>query len=230
VPRPTQAVAATPTKSSQATSTGQVPPTLVPSGQKTVSLTVRGTDAIYLAGRVDVKIPPLDTEDENYPILRCAGELLETFPASIAVAPGAQLTFQVSGAMDFWGGASPTGPDGTDASAVEALDGLSGYTGPQGALVGVFLNAASPKGKSAPEDLDMENLGTDFATLAPELGQVFFIGDGLTGTGKGNVQKFAVPRGATRLFLGIADGGGFGGPPGCYGDNLGTFQVQVSVQ
>jgi hypothetical protein len=59
---------------------------------------------------------------------------------------------------------------------------------------------------------------------------VFFIGDGLTGTGKGNVQKFAVPRGATRLFLGIADGGSFGGPPGCYGDNLGTFQVQVSVQ
>jgi len=228
-PRPTQAVAATPTQSSKATPVGQVPPTMVPSGPKTISLAVKGTDVIYLAGRVDVKIPPLGAEDESFPILRCNSELLETFPASIAVTPGAQLTFKVTGAMDFWGGTSPNGPDGTDVSAIESRDGLSGYTGPQGALVGVFLDAANPKDRSAPDALDMESLGTEFATLTPALGQVFFIGDGLTGTGEGNVQKLTVPRGAMRLFLGIADASGFGGQPGCYGDNLGAFQVQAAI-
>ncbi len=228
-PRPTPAVAATSTQSSPTTSTGQVPPTTVPSSQKTVSLDVKGTDVIYLAGRVDVKIPPLGAEDETFPILRCNSELPETFPPSIAATPGAQLTFKVTGEMDFWGGTSPTGPDGDAVSAIDALDGLSGYTGPQGALVGVFLDAANPKDKSAPDDLDMESLGTEFATLTPALGQVFFIGDGLTGTGTGNVQGFTVPRGATRLYLGIADASGFGGQPGCYGDNIGVFQVQVTL-
>jgi hypothetical protein len=75
----------------------------------------------------------------------------------------------------------------------------------------------------------MESVGTEFATLTPALGQVFFIGDGLTGTGSGSVQTFTVPRGATRLFLGIADASGFGGRPGCYGDNIGMFQVQIML-
>jgi hypothetical protein len=193
------------------------------------SLTINGTDVIYLAGRDDVTIPPLDTEDETFPILRCSGDLIETFPASIVVSPEAKLTFKATGEMDFWGGTSPTGPDGEAVSAIDALGGLSGYNGPQGALVGVFLDGANPKDKSAPDDLDMESLGTEFATLTPALGQVFFIGDGLTGTGSGAAQTFVVPGGATRLFLGIADGSGFGGAPGCYGDDIGAFQVQVNL-
>ncbi len=203
-------------------------PTAVPSG-KTASFTITGTDVIYLAGRDDVQIPPLDAEDETFPILRCSGDLPETFPASLAVSPGAKLTFKATGEMDFWGGTSPMGPDGEAVSAIDALGGLSGYNGPQGALVGVFLDGANPKDESAPDALDMESLGTEFATLTPALGQVFFIGDGLTGTGSGAAQTFVVPGGATRLFLGIADGSGFGGAPGCYGDNIGAFQVQVNL-
>ena len=64
----------------------------------------------------------------------------------------------------------------------------------------------------------------------PAPGQVFFIRDGLTGMGDGNAHKYTVPRGATCLFLGIADASGFSGQLGCYDDNLGTFQVQVSRQ
>jgi hypothetical protein len=57
------------------------------------------------------------------------------------------------------------------------------------------------------------------------LGQVFFIGDGLTNDGVR--QIFKVPANATRLFLGVADGMGFVGRPGAYEDNDGSFQVEI---
>ncbi len=57
--------------------------------------------------------------------------------------------------------------------------------------------------------------------LSPFLKQVFFIGDGLTGNGTGAAQQFIVPAGATRLFLGPADGTG-------WVNNSGAFTVQVS--
>jgi hypothetical protein len=61
------------------------------------------------------------------------------------------------------------------------------------------------------------------------LGQVFFIGDGLTDVGSGDVQTFVAPPGATRLFLGIADASGFTGDAGCYSDNVGSFQVEITT-
>jgi hypothetical protein len=195
------------------------------------ALTIRGTDVIYLAGRSDVKIPPLGEEDDKFPLLRCSGDLMETIPISMSVKPGGTLTFKATGGIDPWGGSDPVGPDGApDDSYIDALDGLSGYTGPQGALVGVFLDNSNPKDKPAPEDFDFTTagLGTSFARLTPALGQVFFIGDGLTGTGSGTLQTFVVPARATRLFMGIADASSFYGQPGCYGDNNGAFQVQVS--
>jgi hypothetical protein len=228
-PEPT--AAAQPTSAAQATPPGapQAQPTTVVTDKKVVSLFIRGTDVIYLAGRADVKIPPLGTEEDTFPIIRCGGELIETFPASIAVKPGTPVTFRVTGAIDFWGGQSSTNPDGQDLSDITAVGGVSGYYGPQGALVGVFLGNANPKDEPEPETLDFESLGTDFATLAPEVGQVFFIGDGLTGTGDGEAQTFIAPGGATRLFVGFADASGFYGEPGCYGDNGGEFQAQVNL-
>ena len=72
--------------------------------------------------------------------------------------------------------------------------------------------------------------GLDFSTpparsqpsMAPVLNQVFFIGDGLTGTGSGSVQQFVVPLGATRLYLGSSDG------PGANYNNSSNFAVTVS--
>ena len=52
---------------------------------------------------------------------------------------------------------------------------------------------------------------------------MFFIGDGLTGTGSGAVQQFVVPAGATRLFLASSD------DLGASDNNSGQFEVMVSV-
>ncbi|MGC9948361.1 MAG: IPT/TIG domain-containing protein [Bryobacteraceae bacterium] len=66
------------------------------------------------------------------------------------------------------------------------------------------------------------------ATFAPVLNQVFFIGDGLTGTGSGSLQKFYVPAAATQLWLGLADSNA-GGPPSAYGDNAGALSVSGTL-
>ncbi|MBI3857327.1 MAG: hypothetical protein HY293_16695, partial [Planctomycetes bacterium] len=54
----------------------------------------------------------------------------------------------------------------------------------------------------------------------PRLGQVFFIGDGLTGTGTGVPQVFYVPKGAVRLFLVDIDGYE-------WADNGGSYSVEI---
>ena len=50
---------------------------------------------------------------------------------------------------------------------------------------------------------------------------MFFIGDGLTGTGTGNLQQFFIPVGATRLYLATHDGFG-------WYNNVGAFEVSVT--
>ena len=100
-----------------------------------------------------------------------------------------------------------------------AVFGLSGYTGPYSGLVGVFLS----DGPLGPTPTAL-NFGTpearSFSSLAPELQQVFFIGDGLTGVGTGDVQTFRTPTGATRLYLATYDSISF--------DNVGALSVEVN--
>jgi hypothetical protein len=62
----------------------------------------------------------------------------------------------------------------------------------------------------------------DFNLLEPEIGQTFLIGDGV---GRG----YLAPQGATRLFLGVAEGMYYVGPPGFYFNNSGELQVKVDV-
>jgi len=93
-------------------------------------------------------------------------------------------------------------------------------------LIGVFLDDQEPAG-AAPARVDFSN--DSFTSFSPILSQTFFIGDGLTGTGVGDVQTFNVPAGATRLFLGFADAFNFQGPAGTYVDNGGTLQVTVTA-
>jgi len=70
-------------------------------------------------------------------------------------------------------------------------------------------------------------MGTDFLSITPLLGQIFYIGDGKTSGGA--FQEFIAPAGATRLFLGIPDGFGFGGEPGAYDDNDGSYRIRIGV-
>lgn len=156
-------------------------------------------------------------------------------PVEIAIGGGTtHFTFSASGVVspvnDLTNGSN--GPDGgphaTGNTFLNSHRGISGIThgGATMFLVGVFLDGGVPG--TAPASLDF-SANTAFATLNPLIGQQFFIGDGLTGTGIGAVQEFYVPTGATRLFLGFADGFGFDGAPGYYGDNIGELDVTVNA-
>ena len=107
---------------------------------------------------------------------------------------------------------------------VNSYGGVSGYLGTGFALTGVFLTDATP-GVPAPSTIDFTSsgLGRNFLTLAPQIGQLFFIGDGLTDTAQ--TQTFVIPSGATRLFLGVPDCNNAAGDPGYYDDNSGSLSV-----
>ncbi len=198
-------------------------------------LTIRGTDAIFLAGRTDVTIPPAS---QPWGILQrhswvTPEELLETLPSSIAVSPGdviRALDPAIGGVSFFQGfGGRFFGPNGSGGSSVlNPVGGISGYSGPVGALVGVFLDDSIPDTGPAPATLNfLGGLGTEFLSLSPQLRQVFYIGDGVNNNG--SFQTFIAPAGARRLFFGIPDGLGFNGPPGYYDDNDGSYRILIGV-
>lgn len=200
----------------------------------TFSVTIDGGDAIFLAGRTDIVVP-----DPSLPwpggLTRHGGptpeEIQETLPPILSVAGGdvIRLLDPAEGGINFYNGFGPPffGPEGdAGASNLGSFGGVSGYNGRWGSLVGVFLTDDVPNG-APPPALDFATIGTDFLSLAPGLGQVFFIGNGRTG---GNdIQTFTTPAGATRLALGIADGFGFVGAPGAYDDNDGAYRVLVGI-
>jgi hypothetical protein len=94
-------------------------------------------------------------------------------------------------------------------------------------LVGVFLSDM-PGPAPAGLDFSPHALGTARAQYEPQIGQSFFVGDGLTATGSGAQQRFVIPPGATKLYLGLADGYDFQGNPGAYADNTGSIAVGVA--
>jgi Ca2+-binding RTX toxin-like protein len=148
------------------------------------------------------------------------------------------LTFSsVTGSVSCCSGGGGTfnGPDGgllaSGTTNITSFNGIAGiiHTNRTMFLVGVFLDNTEPS-DPAPARLSFSN-PEDFTDLSPALGQVFFIGDGLTDTG-GAVQRFHVPAGATRLFLGFADAINFGNPtspPGFYSDNVGSLVIETEI-
>lgn len=145
--------------------------------------------------------------------------------AGFSVTPGTSITFSATGSVTFDSITPPSmPPDGGSIFATASSNGISGATWPANSLVGVFLDNSQPDTTGAPVSLDFgpTGVGIAFATLSPALKQVFFIGDGRTGTGAGAAQTFVVPAGATRLFLGVSDGFG-------WFNNAGAFSVTVSA-
>lgn len=201
---------------------------------------VLGSDAIWLAGRTDLVIPPAGVlwpgGLARHPI---TPELIqETLPPMFSVTGGdiVRVADPADGVISFFNGFGGIvyGPEGNGVPGTSQLDsfgGISGYTGTEGALVGLFLNDDIPNGV-APSRLNFSNVGVDplgieFTTLSPGLGQVFFIGNGVTSGG--DFQEFMAPTGATRFFLGVPDGFGFNGPPGAYDDNDGSYRVRIGI-
>lgn len=157
---------------------------------------------------------------------KTSGEL----PPHINLPPGNNRILTVLGAF---GGVGPQGridggPDGTNGGTnLNSLQGISGitHTHKRMFLAGVFLNDSVPR-EPAPAT---SNFSADFTQFAPLLRQTFFIGDGRR-TNPEAVQTFVIPDGATRLFLGFADGNGFYGDPGWYDDNVGYLDVYIKVE
>jgi hypothetical protein len=185
--------------------------------------TVPGISDIWLAGQPDGAM-----------LSQASGTQADVAPTNspveVPVVAGSTLTFSASGSTSYTGGvcSAPT-PDGgcllgdiSLGNNAGPANGISSIQVIADALVGVFLDSSAPGG-TAPPALNFTS-NTGFTTLSPVLRQVFFIGDGLTGTGTGGVQEFVVPAGATRLFLASSDAAG-----ASY-NNSGTFSVLVSAR
>ncbi|MES2657206.1 MAG: Ig-like domain-containing protein [Verrucomicrobiota bacterium] len=193
------------------------------------TLTVPGTANIYGAGHSSPPPAGFGGSGELPQVVNfaaAAGQTLE-----IVSATGTVLLDQPTNNA----GLGPSGPDGgpfyspTDVTSTGGLSGIKSNV--TGFLTGVFLDDSEPTGGGpAVLDFTTSGLGTNFTTLTPSLGQVFFIGDGVTSSGA--VQRFQIPATATRLFLGIvdaADGDNAAGPPQAYGDNGGSFSATVRI-
>lgn len=175
-----------------------------------------GTADIYLAGqpKSSSKVDPS----------------LGVVPNRIKVSSGAHtvsfpsVTGKIGCCTDPKDVHGPDGDNGKDFSGtdISAFNGISGvkYPGQTLFLVGVFLGDTPPKQAG---QVDLSNANKTLVQ-APELGQVFFVGDGHTDQGK--LQKIVIPSGAKSMYVGFADASGFSGQPSSYNDNPGKLDVK----
>jgi hypothetical protein len=177
------------------------------------TLRVPGTANVYLAGQPDgSKCCSGDSAPAQSPV-----------KAKVALAAGKTLTFSVTGGVLHMPGKPDATPDGSEVASSPATNGISAATLPFNALVGVFTGATAQATPPANIDFTKPDPGTSFTKLSPQLGQVFFIGDGLTGKGTGQAQEFVVPEGATALYLGASDSYG-------WANNVGELSVTIQVR
>ena len=191
---------------------------------KAAQLNISAASNIFGAGKTSAPAPGGGS----------GGQLPPMF--NFAAAAGQVLTFSnISGSVNFSstpatstnGNGDGSYIYGTNIWSYGGISGIRNYNA-SAFLVGVFLNDSAPTG-SEPLVLNFTN-NTSFAELSPLLNQTFFIGDGLTGSGLGNIQRFLVPEQATRLFLGFADGSPIQGFPAYYGDNTGSLVANFELQ
>ena len=152
---------------------------------------------------------------------------------SVHVTPGARMTFDsiTGGANNFFTTQMYT-PDGNTGWITDNLagaeNGKSDCYAPINAVIGVYLGSGDPaQSGSIPPTLDFSTQSSrNFQSLSPQMGQVFFIGDGRRDNGA--VQQFVVPAGATRLFIGTMDQYEWNNNVGSYtvtAHNVGTVRL-----
>jgi large repetitive protein len=186
-----------------------------------ILVVVPGTSDPWLAGE---PVGTKASEDDFAPFQ-------SPVPVGIPVHPDEILQFHAFGLVGHgprWDEISPTPDGGTlfdtpgfhwTTHRTGAEHGIGNYDVPINALVGVFLSDARPDTTPAPTTLDFRGGGNvpggiNYRFLIPQLKQVFFIGDGLDGAAL--QQTVVVPTGATRLYLGTADGFEWANNQGAY--------------
>lgn len=146
----------------------------------------------------------------------------------LSVGPGPAVPGSpTGGATCVYDGPASTGDGNTCVSSVTNLTAANGYSsfyldGRTMPLVGLFVGASKSADAPAGQSMSFAFANAQPA-YSPRLQQVFFIGDGHDLAGY--LQTFLVPTGAATLYLGFADGYGFSGTPGAYGDNYGSLAV-----
>lgn len=144
------------------------------------------------------------------------------FSSPICLTAGSKLYFNVDGSITNGGGTANASADGkTEMMASHCRpdqnDGLSNVTAPMISFVAVFVGDTKPP--VAPEALDFTTpAARDYVTLSPKLGQVFFVGNGVTGAN--GPQQIIVPVGATQLWMGFNDSGS-------WADNAGGVSASI---
>lgn len=185
-------------------------------GSGSAHVDVPGTADPFLAGMPDGSTAKGDTAPQESPI-----QVPLQFHANDVV------TFAATGSTNYGGGAGTDPTDGFGFYYSGPENGISGCNYPLDALVGVFVEADAPAGKTPPPDLDFSPSGNvaggvDYTEIHPQLRQIFFIGDGHNADGA--VQRIVAPAGssgAVRLFLASTDGSG-------WYNNSGAFHVVIS--
>ncbi len=199
-----------------------------------VVMTVPATSNIFRAGTSNTAPDTALNGQGTYPV---------QYPGALPATPNPYLvlyfpnmtgtvSYNSAYASQYSNGADglDTGPGGTNTLVGTTINSANGIAGISKSntimfLVGVFLGAGAPNNNTsaAANNYNDGNTRLDFH---PVIGQTFFIGDGQTAGGQ--LQRFYVPNGATRLYLGFADGNTFTGAPSWYGDNGGSFNATVS--
>jgi hypothetical protein len=205
---------------------------LVSASVHATAFSVSGTANIYGAGHAAAP----DSGDGGF-----GGAGVLPFAHAFSAGAGQVLRFSsVTGLTDCVVRPSTMGPDGGHCVSANTnilpFGGISGIKtdGRQMFLVGVFTNGTEPA-DPAPARIEYGIGDYSAASYAPGLNTVFFIGDGLTGTGSGAVQSFFVPDAATNLYLGFADAFDFGNDVpggrtvGYYGDNVGELRGEFDI-
>ncbi|HEY1552801.1 MAG TPA: hypothetical protein VGG28_33460 [Kofleriaceae bacterium] len=155
------------------------------------TLVVDQPSSVMVDGRADILSAAQTAADKT------RGGVMPT-QLALATSGGVVRVRGVSGKTTCGGKTAPAGPDDAGCSR----------------LIGVFVGVKTAKLRHGSDEL-----GTT-PTLHPRLGETFVVGDGLTGTGTGDIQTIAIPKGATKLYLGYAGD--------TYGNNAGGVSAIVT--
>lgn len=185
----------------------------------TFTVTVPGTSDPWLAGMPNGSTASIEDSAPDQSPVQVLG---------LSLIAGQYLTFGVTGSVNYVPGSSGNGPDGYPGWYVEhnlgissgVENGISSLNAPVSSLLGIFLGVQQPDLSTAPLSLDFGSSDSlNYSSLAPELKQVFFIGDGLTDLSVS--QQIIIPVGASRFYLGTMDGMG-------WWNNYGEFVVNIT--